>query len=219
MLSLSACFGRDADILLQRLCELELEYDELYIYEVHGNTSHTHSVVSACAKTLTHLKLGPDDCKLQRSITVSWVLSKYRLTSPADSIRTLEGLSELRQLTFFDSSLLPEEVSLISTITSTNIQKIVFEPFSMLNFGERFQPSLDTELSGLIDRLRASGYKHTLELEFRLTRNFGKNVLDVRPDWFFPKFTEKGRVIVSETSSGRTYCSDASIRSDLYSGD
>ena len=90
MLSLSTFSVKNADILLRRLCELELEYDELYIYEVHGNISHIHSVVSACAKTLTHLKLGPYDCKLQRSVTASWVLSKYCLASSAT--HTLENL-------------------------------------------------------------------------------------------------------------------------------
>ena len=71
-LSLSTFSAKNADILLRCLCELELEYDELYIYKVHGNILHIHSVVSACAKTLTHLKLGHRNRKLQSSVTASW---------------------------------------------------------------------------------------------------------------------------------------------------
>ena len=57
--------AKSADILLPALCELELEYHELEIYEVLGrSTSHVPSLVSTCGKTLTHLKLGPHDGKL-----------------------------------------------------------------------------------------------------------------------------------------------------------
>ena len=53
-----------ADIPLRALCELKPEYDELEIYRVHGNPSHVRSIISTCEKTITHLRLGPQDCKL-----------------------------------------------------------------------------------------------------------------------------------------------------------
>ena len=48
------------NILLRELCELELEYDGLEIFDIPGNSkSHTRSVISTCEKTLKHLKLYP----------------------------------------------------------------------------------------------------------------------------------------------------------------
>jgi hypothetical protein len=68
---------------------------------------------------------------------------------------------------------------------------------------------LDTALSSLVDRLRASGYKHTFELEFQLEPEFTEVDLTVDPDAFFPRFREKGRAIALNPMSGRTvYCSD-----------
>ena len=54
-----------ADIPLRALCALEPEYDELEIYRVYDSPSHVRSIISACKKTLAHLKLGPRDCKPQ----------------------------------------------------------------------------------------------------------------------------------------------------------
>ena len=58
---------KDAGVLLRGLCGLELEYDELEIYQVGGlATLHTgsRSIVSKCEKTLRRLTFGPYDCKL-----------------------------------------------------------------------------------------------------------------------------------------------------------
>ena len=135
------------------------------------------------------------------------------LSSPTDSTLTLKNLSKLRELVFPSPFLRPEEDSLTSTITSTNIQKIVPKPFSQQDLGERFQSSLYTELNGLVDRLRASGYKRTLKLEFRHTPSFAETVSGAGPDGFLPKFREKGR-------GGRLlYCSNWSLGNDLNSED
>ena len=85
----------------------------------------------------------------------------------------------------------------------------MFKPFSKQDLGERFHSTLDAELNGLVDRLRASGYKRTLELEFRHSHYFAETVSDAGPDGFLPKFREKGRVTVLETTGERIlYCSD-----------
>ena len=64
-LSLFMCSTtNNTDLLLRGLCEFKLEYDELEIFAVYGNPSHVRSLISACEKTLTHLILGPHDCKL-----------------------------------------------------------------------------------------------------------------------------------------------------------
>ena len=68
---------------------------------------------------------------------------------------------------------------------------------------------LDTALSDLVDRLRALGYRHTLELEFQLDPGFAEAHQKAGPDMFFPHFREKGRVTFSEPVNGRIfYCSD-----------
>jgi hypothetical protein len=68
------------------------------------------------------------------------------------------------------------------------------------DLGDQFWSSLDAELNRLVDRLRASGHQHTLDLEFRSGRRFAEELL-AGLDGFLPKFKEKGRVIISETSA------------------
>ena len=130
-----------------------------------------------------------------------------RLGSPVFFIPTLVNLPQLRELIFPSSLFLPREVSLISTITSTNLRKIVFD--LLRNPKDQLWLSLDTKLSILVDRLRKSGYEHILELEFRVCLEFAQEISNVGPDRFFRKFREKGRVNVLERASGRTlYFSD-----------
>ena len=109
---------------------------------------------------------------------------------PAPDPPTLKDCSELRELVF--QSLLPtsSDVSFILSITSLNIQKIIFERWPR-EHEERF--SLDIALSDLVDRLRASGYERTLEVEFRPEPEI---YLNVNPDEIFPRFREKGRVTI-----------------------
>ena len=88
-----------------------------------------------------------------------------------------------------------------------NIQKIVV---SLSGWGVGWSYalwwSLDIALSNLVDRLRASGYEHTLGLEFRLA--FVEIDPGDDPDAIFPCFRKKGRVSILEKTSGRIiYCS------------
>ena len=86
------------------------------------------------------------------------------------------------------------------SITSTNIQKIVYEqwPLSPLQ-----STSFDTALSNLVDRLRASGYKHTLGLELRPGLGSVEVDSDMNLNDLFPRFTEKGRVVIREATDGK----------------
>ena len=117
------------------------------------------------------------------------------------------------------SSLFQQEVSVISTITSTNIREIVFSPLLVRELEDQFWSSLDTGLSSLVDRLRASGHQHVLNVEFRRDLSFAEMVLGAGPDGFLPKFREKGRVIILEAEWEDTICSDGSTGSDLDSED
>ena len=97
------------------------------------------------------------------------------------------------------------------------IRKIVFAR-DLGDLMEQSWSPLDTELSSLADRLRTSGYQHVLDLEFRWGPGFAKEVLDMDPDGFLPEFMEKGRITISQSSSGRIlYCSDGSVRGGLDS--
>lgn len=61
--------------------------------------------------------------------------------------------------------------------------------------------SIDKDLCGLVDRLRATGYCHTLEVELRFTKT-----LDDSGIWcfanIFPEFKEKGIVTIVDVVHG-----------------
>ena len=103
-----------------------------------------------------------------------------------------------------------KEPDLIASITSMNIQKIVFVLSG--SDGEWSYPrwsSLDLALPNLVDRLRTSGYKHVLELEFQFESEFAEIVPKDDLDAIFPCFREKGRVTILEKTNRRIiYCSD-----------
>ena len=61
---------------------------------------------------------------------------------------------------------------------------------------------LEDAMCGLAERLFMSGCNHTLELEFRFHPNVFDNIRDSCGK-FFPKFREKGRVIILDTSSNK----------------
>jgi hypothetical protein len=63
-LCLSMLSGKDMRVLLEGLRGLEMEYDELDIYQIGGFPAlYILSAASICRKTLRRLTLGPYDCK------------------------------------------------------------------------------------------------------------------------------------------------------------
>lgn len=60
-------------------------------------------------------------------------------------------------------------------------------------------------MSDLVDRLRAWGYEHTLELQFQLEPKSAGVYPTVGLDAFFPRFMEKGRVTLLDPTNGRTF--------------
>ena len=60
---------------------------------------------------------------------------------------------------------------------------------------------IDKELCGLVDRLRATGYRHTLEVELRHTE-VGSDVGKHDFTKFLPKFRERGFVTVIDAVHG-----------------
>ena len=98
-----------------------------------------------------------------------------------------------------------QELVLISSINSTNLRKLVFalpDIYRTRNslWDSRGWISFDNMICGLVDRLRMSGYRHTLELELQIAYlKLGKQ----RHERFLPKFKEKGLVRIVEVLSGR----------------
>jgi len=94
----------------------------------------------------------------------------------------------------------------LSSIMSTELQKIVFSPSYMSDsfiFARRMKEwfFIDEELCVLVDRLRTTGYRHTLEAELRL-----KKIKDDPGRWdftkFLPEFRGKGIVTVVDAAHG-----------------
>jgi len=103
------------------------------------------------------------------------------------------------------------EADLLSSITSTNMQKIIFAQsyaFCGSFMGSTYWPRLDDSLCQLVGQL---GCEHLLEVEFRaLAVPHGE--LDI--ERYLPMFYKKGRVrIVHELTKMIIYCSDRAERS------
>lgn len=90
-----------------------------------------------------------------------------------------------------------EDRILISSITSINLQQIIFAPYYsghewMALLEDPCWKAFDDMICGLVDRLRMSGSEHTLEVQFRVTfPDFGS---EEHHELFLRKFKEKGRV-------------------------
>ena len=123
-----------------------------------------------------------------------------------DPVVTLEHCPELRRLEIFENFPKERESTLISSVTSINLRTIAFLVDANGNYMRSHVLAgdflyLDDAVCGLVDRLCASGYKHTLEIEFHLDEDD-----DINPNLDYTnllaKFREKGRVRILSTSGG-----------------
>ena len=94
-----------------------------------------------------------------------------------------------------------EEIFLIQSTTSTNLQKLVFAPYCpMMNLEDLLDHPcwvpFNDMMCRLVDRPRAPGYRNTLEVEFRLL--FWYPAGKARHRGFLQKFKGKGRVTVTK---------------------
>ena len=128
-----------------------------------------------------------------------------------DSFPVISNCRGLCELEISLPSLPQDEVSLFSSITSTNLQRIVlptrygFERMGDPVFAPYYR-SIDDCLCQLVGRLRRSGYKRRLEVVFRI-----KDVPDDEQvfEEFLPRFREQGRVKIMQELGGRiVYSSD-----------
>ena len=96
---------------------------------------------------------------------------------------------------------------LLGSITSTELRKIIFLVGHMgrwWNFPREVKKwaSIDEHMCGLVDRLRAMEYHHTLEAELRFRPQGGDDIVMYDFSRFFPKFREKGIVTVVDIVHG-----------------
>ena len=89
----------------------------------------------------------------------------------------------------------------LSSIASTELRKIIFlvgDSDHWLNIPSEMKrwASIDEQMCGLVDRLRAMGYCHTLEAEVRLRPEVGDALTIEKISRLLPKFREKGIVSV-----------------------
>ena len=78
-------------------------------------------------------------------------------------------IGDFRQLQELDLGMAwPDSpYQILYSITSLELQKIIFTTEDLYIWGTR--PWIDRQLCKLVDRLRVAGYRHTLEVELRLT--------------------------------------------------
>lgn len=94
----------------------------------------------------------------------------------------------------------------LSSVTSVELRKVIFLARYMRNwmdFARQVEQwaLIDKELCGLVDALRATGYRHTLEVELRITRVGGDiGMYDFTE--LLAEFREKGVVTVMDAFRG-----------------
>lgn len=87
----------------------------------------------------------------------------------------------------------------LSSITSTELRKIIFR--GVFNQQAEVWALIENRLCGLVDQLRARGYRHTLEAELRLIIRVGDlGMYDFTT--IFPEFREKGVVTIIDAARG-----------------
>lgn len=119
---------------------------------------------------------------------------------------TIRHFRQLRELEL--EATLPSSTyqALLSSITSAELRKIIIMVRYMDDwrmFLRRMEPwaSIDEWLCELVDRLRAAGHRHTLEVELCFTYAEG-DLSEICFTKFFSGFREKGAVAVIDATRG-----------------
>jgi len=98
--------------------------------------------------------------------------------------------------------------TLLSSITSTKLCKIVINMRHVCSWWVSLQrmelwAPFDGQLCGLVDRLRAKGHRHTLEVELRFSCIRGDpSEVDFTKLLLLPRFREKGVVTIVDARHG-----------------
>ena len=94
---------------------------------------------------------------------------------------------------------------LLSSVTSTELRKVIFQYGddwgTMARHMGRWTSIIEKQLRELADRLRAIGYRHTLEVELRLM-GVGGDQGEYDFTEFLRGFREKGDVVITDATHG-----------------
>jgi hypothetical protein len=193
--------GDGMDFFSQLFPELRPEHEELVIFGAYNQ----HLAVSLAGS----LRL----LKIYRCERTSLQCVQYRIGTSADRVplpsvdteADLSRCSQLRQLEIVTTYPQEQERILISSIASTNLERIILKPFNIQSLQSFLDDPcwipFDNMLYGFVDRLRSSGLKYTLEVEFQLT--FVEFSGEVYHGDFLPMFKEKGLVRMANIFSGK----------------
>ena len=122
---------------------------------------------------------------------------------------TLSPCHELREFELETWDYPPNfrELNTISSIISTNVEKIIIKHWKAFCYlpCDVFWTSLDHILTELVGR---PGYKFRLEVEFREYYGVEGSKFDQKGT-HLPRFVEKGRMTVWNCEGELVYCSDA----------
>ena len=199
--------SHDVDILANRFPELKPEYEDVVLSGTFDNQSLLFPIFQ---KTLKHLSTHRYESTLLRRCPSYHVHCSITDRTFGRSSKTLD-LSlcpELQEVHICSIYPQQQDVASISSITSTNLRKIVLNflptaPWQNITWdplvGVQWS-HFDDMLCALTDRLRLSGHQHILEVEFRMEPMDLETGVD-SPE-FLPRFREKGRVRVSQVYRG-----------------
>ena len=131
------------------------------------------------------------------------VLTQLPHVEGGDTV-TIRDFRQLRELELAVTWPGPAYQALLSSITSTELRKVIFPVWHVYDWGIFTQQSalIDKELCGLVHRLHTRGYRCTLEVELRLAEVGGGH------GWYdfislFPEFRERGVVTVVDAAAPR----------------
>ena len=117
---------------------------------------------------------------------------------------TIRDFRQLQELQLKVTRPSPVHDILLSSISSIELRKILFVAERM-NDREPFAPGMerwtliDEQLCRLVDRLRVTGYRRTLEVELRLT-DAGEFPITGGFTKLLPAFREKGVVTITDAA-------------------
>ena len=110
------------------------------------------------------------------------------------TIRDFEQLQELELRLDWQAT----NYHILTSITSLKLQKVIF---ATKVFHWETRPWIDRQLCELVDRLRVTGYRHSLEVELRRTA-VGDDQGEWDPTKLLPEFRERGVVTVVDAANG-----------------
>ena len=158
--------------LLDRLAMLDLEYDELIVETSNDVTTDVlESVLRVSAGTVRYLRLtaplgGKHPCCTSPP-------PHFLTCIPDGTAASIGHFRQLQELEFPENSSITLHQRFLTSINSTELRKVIFPVRSkyyadVFLEGAKLWASTDKQLCELVTRLGRAGYRHTLEVEFRL---------------------------------------------------